>query len=368
MTTRIVGIGASAGSVRAIADFFGTMPAETGLAFVIVNPFAYHHQSMMVEILGAYTAMTVLEIVSGDTPKPNTIYVPPARTHVIFEGGNLVLLDKKIDDLLYQPIDLFFKSMAANLGDLSYCVVLSGTGADGTLGAQAVKEAGGVTLAQSVDSAEFLAMPNSAVSTGFIDFILTPNEMPEKILKLEAWRKQKSSITADTLKKDIEAQLQEILHLVDTDQRNCFHVYKPGTLSRRILRRMMLRHIVRVDEYIDILKKSSDERKEVIQDFLIGVTQFFRNPEMFRMVETTILPALLEQDKDEFRIWCAGCSTGEEVYSLAILISELKEKTGDQRPWKLFGTDIDSDALEIARQGKFDQTPLTTLNDNQRNF
>lgn len=368
MATTIVGIGASAGGVRALADFFGAMPAETGLAFVIIQHFSYARQSMMVEILSAYSAMSVLEVLSGDTPKPNTIYVPPPGTRVTFDGRNLVLVDSKADDHLHQPIDLFFKSMAANLGNLSYGVVLSGTSTDGTLGVQAIKKAGGVTLAQSADSAdsaEFSAMPISAVNSGFIDFSLKPTEMPRKILELEAWHKQQSAMTIDTIRKDIEAQLAEILDLVDDDRRNRFHAYKPGTLSRRILRRMMMRHVVDVREYIGYLRTSKCERQALTRDFLIGVTEFFRNPEMFQMVETMVLPAILQKEKDEFRIWCPGCSTGEEVFSLAILISDLQEKTGDQRPWKLFGTDIDPEALEIARRGVFNQAAITSLADHQ---
>lgn len=363
MTATIVGIGASAGGVEALAEFFGAMPADSGLTFVIVQHVARGRPSMMVEILSTHSAMRVTQIKSGDIPVPNTVYILPPGANVTIEDGVLTLTDIDVDGCLHSPIDLFFKSLAADHDGNACAIILSGTGTDGTIGVQAIKAAGGVTFAQLAESAQFPSMPNSAAKTGLIDFKLSPSNIADKLVQLETWRKQTPLKRSDTLSQDIEANLPALLDQLEHDGENDFHQYKPGTLSRRVLRRMMMRQMTQVNEYIALLRDSADERQELAHDFLIGVTQFFRNPDMFEIIDTTVLPELLQRDQDEFRVWCPGCSSGEEVFSLAILISELQEKTGDRRPWKLFGTDIDPDALATARRGVYDRTVLTPMHD-----
>ncbi|MFA8388389.1 MAG: CheR family methyltransferase [Pelagibaca sp.] len=361
MATTIVGIGVSAGGVDALTELFAAMPRDTGLAFVVVQQAVRGRPSMIIESLDTHTPMPVTQISSGVAPAPNTVYVVPSGFHLSLEEGVLTLTDSDEDDRLHSPIDLFFRSLAEDQGSKTYAIVLSVTGGDGTIGIEAVKSAGGVVLAQLSESTRFANMPNNAAETGLIDFKLPPRDIPGKLVELEKWRKQTPLSKSHSLNQSIEAQLPEILDQVDCSGDSCFHHYKPGTLTRRILRRMMLRHISRVDEYIDLLRTSADEQQELAQDFLIGVTQFFRNPDMFEIIENTVLPDLLRRDKDEFRIWCPGCSSGEEVFSLAILISELQERTGDQRPWKLFGTDINPDALATARRGVYDRDALAPL-------
>lgn len=365
MGTTIVAIGASAGGVEALAKLFDAMPADTGLAFVIVQHLARGRQSMMPEILSSHTSMQVTQIRTGDRPRPNTVHVISPGVHVTIEDGILNLTNSDEDDRLHLPIDLFFKSLAADQGSQAYAIVLSGTGSDGTLGIEAIKAAGGVTLSQRAKSAQFSAMPNNAAETGLIDFRLDPQDIPAKLVQLETWRRQAPLSRNDTLNQNIEARLPILLDRLELNDEIGFHSYKPATLRRRVLRRMLMRHVSSVDEYIELLRNSADERQELARDFLIGVTQFFRNADMFEIISGSILSELLQSDQDEFRIWCSGCSSGEEVYSLAILISELQDKTGDQRSWKLFGTDINPDALATARRGVYDSNALMAVSTDQ---
>ena len=366
MGTTIVAIGASAGGVEALAELFDAMPADTGLAFVIVQHMARGRPSMMAEILSNRTSMQVTQIRTGDSPTPNTVHVIPPGVHLSIEDGILTLTDSDADDRLHLPIDLFFKSLAEDQGSKTYAIVLSGTGSDGTIGIEAIKAAGGVTFAQLANSAKFPAMPNSAAETGHIDFKLDPQDIPAKLVQLETWRRQVPLSRNETLNQDIEARLPTLLDRLELNDESGFHNYKPATLRRRVLRRMLMRHVSGVDEYIELLRNLADERQELARDFLIGVTQFFRNADMFGIIAETVLPDLLQSDQDEFRIWCPGCSSGEEVYSLAILISELQDKTGDQRSWKLFGTDINPDALVTARRGVYDRNALTPVSSAQQ--
>ena len=361
MGTTIVAIGASAGGVEALAELFDAMPADTGLAFVIVQHLARGRPSMMAEILANRTSMRVTQIRTGDSPSPNTVHVIPPGVHLSIEDGILTLTDTDADDRLHLPIDLFFKSLAEDQGGKTYAIVLSGTGSDGTIGIEAIKAAGGVTFAQLATSAKFPAMPKSAAETGLIDFKLEPKDISTKLVQLEKWRGQVPLSRNETLNQDIEARLPTLIDRLELGDEAVFHNYKPATLRRRVLRRMLMRHVSGVDEYLELLRNSADERHELARDFLIGVTQFFRDADMFRIITETVLPDLLQSDHDEFRIWCPGCSSGEEVYSLAILISELQDQTGDQRSWKLFGTDINPDALATARRGVYDRDALTPV-------
>lgn len=361
MGSTIVAIGASAGGIEALAELLDATPADTGLAFVIVQHMARGRTSMLADILASHTTMQVEQIRTGDIPKPNTVQVVPPGVHLSIKDGILILKDSDVDDRLHLPIDLFFQSLAEDQGSNAYAVVLSGTGSDGTIGIEAIKTAGGVTFAQLATSAKFPGMPNSAAETGLIDFKLEPKAIPAKLLQLEKWRKQVPIVRNETLNQDIEARLPALLNRLEITDETGFHNYKPATLRRRVLRRMLMRRVSGVDEYIDLLRSSEDERRELARDFLIGVTQFFRNADMFGTIAETVLPDLLQSDQDEFRIWCPGCSSGEEVYSLALLISELQDKTGDQRSWKLFGTDINPDALATARRGVYDRNALTPV-------
>lgn len=361
MNTRIVGIGSSAGGLEALTELLEAMPHDTGLAFVIVQHMSRTGPSMMVDLLAKHTAMPVKPIKSGEIPAPNTVYVIVPGYYVTMYEGVLALTPMADDQQLRTPIDLFFKSLADDQESDAYALVLSGTGSDGTIGVSAVKGGGGVTIAQRTDSAKFSGMPDSAAAIGLIDFLLRPSEIPAKLIELERFRNQAVGNQNNELIAEIEEKLPQILQVLKKSDSSNFSKYKPGTLVRRTMRRMLLNHISDVDTYLDELRSSESEQVALVRDFLIGVTQFFRNPEMFDYIEQHVLPEFLKRDQEEFRVWCPGCSTGEEVYSLAILVRELQSKTGDQRPWKIFGTDIDLDALADARRGTYDQASVDKL-------
>lgn len=366
MKTGIVGIGASAGGLEALTELFDAMPPDAELSFVIVQHMARSGPSMLVELLSRHTHMPVETINTGIVPALNTIYVVPPGSYVQIQNDMLILRDIEDGEHLLTPIDRFFKSLAEDQENAAYAIVLSGTGTDGTVGIAAVKAAGGVTIAQRSDSAKFTGMPDSAAATGLVDFILRPRDIPAKLVQIEGFWKRTPSKTNKALINEIEALLPTILNKLKTNDSNGFDHYKPGTLVRRILRRMMLLHVSSVNEYIELLSGLETERENLARDFLIGVTQFFRNPEAFEFIEQTVLPALLKRKQEEFRVWCPGCSSGEELLSLAILIRELQSKTKDHRPWKLFGTDIDPDALATARRGVYDPDAMAPVSAERR--
>lgn len=361
MDATIVGIGASAGGLEAVTELLEATPNDTGFAFVIVQHMAPTTPSMLVDLLTRHTDMPVRSIKNGEIPSLNTVYVIPPGSYVTMYGSSLALHDTPDDQHLLSPIDMFFKSLAENKGEKAYALVLSGTGSDGTLGIGAIKSAGGVTIAQQGDSAKFSGAPDSAIATGLIDFSLRPNKIPAKLIKLESFRKTVALRNSKNIILEIEARLPEIIASLGDQNSSSFRHYKPETLVRRTLRRMTLQRITDVDTYIEKLKSAGNEREDLVRDFLIGVTQFFRNPEMFQVLEQEVLIPLLKRDQKEFRVWCPGCSSGEEVYSLAIIIHELKEKLRDQRPWKLFGTDIDKEALTTARKATYDKASIKQL-------
>jgi two-component system CheB/CheR fusion protein len=366
MDTTIVGIGSSAGGLNALTELLEATPCDTGFAFIIVHHMTRSVPSMMVDLLAKHTAMAVQYIKSGDIPAPNTVYVTPPAFDVTMHKGALILQEIADDQSHRRPIDSFLTSLAKHKGENAYALILSGTGSDGTIGTRAIKENGGITFAQQSDSAQFSGMPDSAIATGLIDFSLPANEIPEKLLSLKQFRERNKRIKNEILLASIEKHMPELLSVIESKECTSFHQYKPGTLVRRTLRRMTLKHINDIDSYLAILHKSKPEREGLVQDFLIGVTQFFRNSEMFSYIEGNVLSELLKRNQAEFRIWCPGCSTGEEVYSLAMLVHELQRKTGDQRPWKLFGTDIDHQALAKARSGTYDKSQVTSLSVNRR--
>ena len=358
----IVGIGASAGGLEALSEFVKAVPQNSGLAYVIVQHLAPDHPSIMDQLLESHTPIPVRKIDDGMVVEPDTIYVIPAGPSLTYQDGALKLHERDPKKHVRTPIDEFLSSIAEECGSSAFAVILSGTGSDGTLGVRAVKAAGGFAIVQESESARFPGMPNSAAATGLVDFILKPKAIPDRLIDIARHRDELESDRGhEEVRSEIEGSLKNILGLIDDEDGHDFSAYKKGTLIRRIERRMSLLRDGDVNSFVRRLEKSPEERGRLLQDFLIGVTRFFRDPEAFdRMKQDVVLP-LLNRDQSRFRIWVPGCSTGEEAYSIAILFAEAMHEANDTRACQVFGTDIDAAALRHARNGMYSESQLSGL-------
>jgi two-component system CheB/CheR fusion protein len=352
-----VGIGASAGGLVAYTTFFEHMPADSGMAFVLVQHLAPDHQSMLSEILGKVTGMPVIEAEDMAPVEPNTVYVIPPNATLTIEHSTLRVSRPAPPREHRKPIDTFFYSLAEDQGENAVCVILSGTGSDGTLGLKAIKENGGFTLAQAdSDQTAMSGMPHSAVATGLVDEVLAVEDMPAKLID---YRRHLESVAprkdGDGVRPETAEHLGAISKLLNAKLGHDFSDYKTNTLARRIQRRMQVLQIADVPAYVALLKKQPREPGLLFLEFLIGVTRFFRDPAAFAALETSVIPKLLQnRGADEaVRIWVPGCSTGEEVYSIAILLREAMERQGLATRIQIFGTDIDDRAVAVARAGRY---------------
>jgi two-component system, chemotaxis family, CheB/CheR fusion protein len=356
----IVGIGASAGGLEAFKAFFAHMPADSELAFVLVQHLAPDHHSLLAELVGRSTVMPVLEATHGMRVEPRHVYVIPPNATLTIADGVLQVCKPAPPREHRWPINTFFTSLAEDQGDRAVCVVLAGTGSDGAQGLRAVKDHGGLTLAQSgFDHEAMTGMPASAVATGLVDAVLPVIDMPTRLLayqkQMHAAHRQKGS---DGLRGDVAAHLKTICELLHTEIGHDFSQYKEKTLLRRIQRRMLVVQAEKVTDYIDYLRQHPNEHELLFREFLIGVTEFFRDTVAFEALRTIAIPALLadKTSADVLRVWVPGCATGEEAYSIAIL---LREAMGSQRGLKvkIFATDIDDQAIGAARAGRY-RSPL----------
>lgn len=352
-----VGIGASAGGLEALEQFFQGIPAQTGLAFIVIQHLSPDYKSMMVEILSKKTDMRVLRAEEGMTVEQDSIYlIPPKKNLSIFHGKLLLSDQSPHERWINLPIDIFFHSLAEDQGENVIAVILSGTGSDGCRGVRAIKEYGGMIMVQDEKDARFDGMPKSAVSTGVADFILRAEEMPEKLL---SYVKYPFLTKAENGKKLVqeESGLAAVFSMLRTKTKVDFTYYKPSTIIRRVERRMHVNQVDSLQAYINLLSKSTRELTTLYRDLLIGVTNFFRDKEAFEFLRENILPAMLERKKGEpIRFWVAGCSTGEEAYSLAILLLELMEELELNNKIKIFATDVDNDAILTAGSGLYPES------------
>lgn len=356
----IVGIGASAGGLNAFKTFFAHMPPDSGMAFVLVQHLDPHHKSMLVELLGRHTAMTVGEADDRVRVVANRVLVIPPDATLTIKDGVLRVTKPAPPREHRRPIDTFFSSLAEDQGERAVCIVLSGTGSDGTLGLRTIKEHGGLTMAQAeFDSTAMSGMPLSAAATGLVDHILPVESMPATLVEYQqhlikvAGRKD-----ADGNRRDTAEYLSAISALLRAGTGHDFSQYKQGTLIRRIQRRMQVLRIDTVPVFIERLRKEPHQVDLLFHEFLIGVTQFFRDPRAFEALQATAVPRLLENKgaDDQVRIWVPGCATGEEVYSIAILLREAMERQGAALKVQIFGTDIDAAAVAIARAARYRKT------------
>ncbi len=362
--SHIVGIGASAGGLEAIESFFKAMPSDSGVAFVVVQHLSPHHKSLMVELLSKHTHMTVRRAEDGMPVERNSVYlIPPNHNLRLFHGR--LLLSEQQRDLrgINLPIDIFLRSMAEDQGDKAIAIILSGTGSDGTSGIRAIKEKLGMVMVQSEESAAFDGMPRSAIVTGLVDFVLPPEEMPHQLLSyLDHPFASKDEIAGKLLTDD--DGLTRIFALLRENNKIDFTFYKPTTIVRRIERRMAVTQIQQLNDYVRYLEGYPTEINNLYKDLLIGVTSFFRDPDAFNAVFKQ-LPDLMKNAKDRsLRIWVAGCSTGEEAYTLAILCQEVMEQHNLYLDVKIFATDIDHDATMQASSGTFAESAVAEIDHN----
>ncbi|HCZ17321.1 MAG TPA: chemotaxis protein CheR, partial [Candidatus Accumulibacter sp.] len=353
----IVGIGASAGGLSAFEAFFAGMPVDSdpGMAFVLVQHLAPDHKSILADLIRRYTRMQVFEVADGMPVQVNCAYIIPPNRHMAFLNGRLELLEPSEPRGQRLPIDFFFRSLAADQHEHAIGIVLSGTGSDGTLGVRAIKGEGGMVMSQTPESTEFDGMPRSAIATGLVDCQLPPAEMPAQLIAYAAHAFGKRGRPFAVPQPQIEGALSKIFVLLRAQLGHDFSHYKPSSTHRRILRRMSVHQIDDIDEYVRFLQQSAPEVEALFRDLLIGVTNFFRDPEAFQTLEQQILPALFagRSAGSVIRVWSVGCSTGEEAYSIAILLEERMEALKQRHTVQVFATDIDNRAIAIARAGLY---------------
>ncbi len=357
-TFPIVGIGASAGGLEAFEAFFTAMPAQAGIAFVLVQHLQPTTKSLLAELIRRFTPMPVHQVTDGLAIEPNHIYVIPPDYEMALLHGRLHLFTPQALRGHRLPIDSFFRSLASDLHEHAIGIILSGTGSDGALGARAIAGEGGMVMVQEPQSAQYDGMPRSAIATDVSDYVLAPAQMPAKLL---AYVQQlfshllPTSMTTDVpLREAVTSDaLQKIFILLRAHTGHDFSYYKPKTIQRRIERRMVVNQIGQLADYVRFLQEHPQEIEILFRDLMIGVTHFFRDPDAFAVLGETVIPKLLANlaFDQPLRIWVPGCSTGEEAYSLAMLFREQQGQSNHSPKVLIFATDIDDLAINKARAG-----------------
>jgi two-component system, chemotaxis family, CheB/CheR fusion protein len=349
----IVAIGASAGGLEAFGGFFAKMPADSGMAFILIQHLDPTHKSMLPELVARFTGMPVHEITDGMVVIRNNVYVIPPDRDLGILHGTLHLFEPPERRGLRHPIDTFFRSLALDQGATAIAIVVSGTGTEGTVGLRDIKEAGGFVLVQDPESAKYNGMPRSAISTGLVDLIVPIGEMPENLLAMVG--KSDKPIPRQPVEPEAESSelLKKVLLLLRAKCGHDFWHYKRNTIVRRIDRRMVVHRLARLSDYLRLLQQYPQELDTLFRELLIGVTRCFRDTEAFAALKDTVIPALVDgrEANDEVRVWVPACSTGEEAVSIAILLHERLALTRQRTKIQVFATDIDSRAISIARGG-----------------
>ena len=355
----VVGMGASAGGLEALEVFFENMPPENGMAFVVVQHLDPTHEDMLAELLQRKTKMPVVQIDDGMKVEKNHVYVIPPNRDLSIVNGVLYLLEPPTARSPRLSINSFFRTLAEDMRERSIGVILSGMGSDGTLGLKAIREHGGATFVQEPTSAKFDSMVNSAIQEGLADVVTTAEEIPKQIIdyvRQAAFPK----ITGNNQTKEESPALEKALVLLRKQTGHDFAAYKRSTLWRRIERRMHLHQLATIDDYVRHLQQNSQELDLLFKELLIGVTGFFRDEAVWQRLKNDVFPALIASQPEggTLRAWVAGCSTGEEAYSLAIIFHETLELTNPPRKLSLqvFATDLDPDAIDKARTGSYPET------------
>jgi two-component system CheB/CheR fusion protein len=349
----VVAMGASAGGLEAYERFFSRMPPDSGMAFVLVPHLDAHHRSAMVELLQRYTRMEVVEIGDRMEAAPNRVHVIPPNATLTFRGGVLRIATPRGPGM---TIDTFLRSLAEERGEEAVGIVLSGSGSDGTVGLKAIKEHGGLTIAQVGEPARHDSMPRSAIASGMVDVVLPVEDMPARLVQHAQHLARLATEYRDhELRRDGRKHLATILALLRSRTGHDFSQYKESTFVRRIRRRMQIVHLTSVDAYVELLRKEPREVDALFRDLLIGVTSFFRDAKAFEALNDQIIAPLLADKgpQDQVRVWVPGCATGEEAYSIAILLRERMTERDLPLKVQIFATDLDEEALNVGRHGVY---------------
>ncbi|MDL5367495.1 chemotaxis protein CheB [Xanthomonas sp. NCPPB 2654] len=370
----VVGIGASAGGLAAVSALLTNLPADNGMAFVVILHLSPKHESSADRFLQRSTRMPVIQVTQPQRIERNHIYVISPSVDLVMNDGSLIVQDATRPRGRHTAIDTFFRTLALAHRDRAVGVVLSGTGADGSVGIAALKEHGGVTLAQAPDDSEYDDMPRNAIASGFVDFVLPAVEMPPKLLQLwhnarEIVLPVKGEIDEPMMAKKVRASrgdeeaLRDILSMLSSRTGHDFHHYKRATVLRRIERRLQVNLLKDIGSYRDFLADNEAETAALLSDMLISVTNFFRDREAFEALERDIVPGLLERGRDSgsVRVWTPGCATGEEPYSVAMLLSDEAARSDSPPAIQVFATDIDERALARVRAGLYPDSIVTDV-------
>lgn len=351
----IIGIGSSAGGLKALEEFFDNCSSDTGFAFVIIQHLSPNYKSLMPELLSRHTKMPVNEAKEGDKVSPNQVYLIPGGENISIHEGKLVLTKRLPNNHVNFSIDIFFNSLAKEQKERALAIILSGTGSDGTKGAKSIKEEGGTVFVQSPDSSSFDGMPRSAISQGLADYILPPKEMGRELVDFLSHPEYAYPASPDGIMNS-EESLDRILKIIKSYIGYDFFSYKKPTLFRRTAKRINITKCKTVENYIDYLYDNPEEKFLLTQEYLIGVTKFFRDSEAFEILEKKIIPDIVsKKTKDQtIKIWTVACSSGEEAYSIAILLEEHLAKLQLDIDYKIFATDLDERGISKATKGLYD--------------
>ncbi|MDD3336212.1 MAG: chemotaxis protein CheB [Eubacteriales bacterium] len=356
----IVGIGASAGGLEALQTLLSALPANTGFPYIIIQHLSPDYKSLLPQILSKYTEMPVVQAEDGMEIEPDHVYViQPGKMMTLFNGR--IHYTAQIPKELNLPIDEFFRSLAEEAGARAIGIVLSGTGSDGTNGIKAIKENEGLVIVQDVKSSKFDGMPRSAIRTGLVDAQITPEEIAQELEHIAGVTVSSEQKSID---EEVNAELMKRVYAILKKVSNInFTHYKQTTIIRRMERRMMLTRKDKLTDYVDYLYASPEEVRTLSKEVLIGVTSFFRDPEYFQCLKEKALPEIINRSTPDepIRAWVAGCSTGEEAYSLAILFSEVMEALGVRRTVKIFATDLDSESIDTAGKGTYGDSIIDSV-------
>lgn len=348
----IVGIGASAGGLAAFESFFSGMPStDSNMAFILIQHLSPDHKSMLTELIQRFTQMKVFEVKDGMKVQINCVYIIPPNYDMAILNGTLELLKPTKIHSIRHPIDFFFHSLAYDQHKLAVGIILSGNGNDGSEGIKAINQEGGLVIAQNQDYAEFNSMPKNAIETGLVNYELSPDEMPAQIIKYMTLHPNTS------IKINVPSQnsntLNKIFILIRNQTTHDFSMYKPSTIGRRVERRMMMNQIETIENYYNYLQSNENEIEALFNDILIGVTEFFRDKEAFKSLQNNVIPKLFSNKPSDsiIRVWVVACSSGEEAYSIAILLLEYEKTLKHNYTIQVFATDIDANAISKARAG-----------------
>lgn len=359
----VVCIGASAGGLEALQEFFQNMPPNPGAAFVIIQHLSPDYKSLMDELLARYTHMKIHRVEDGMPVEKDHLYLIPPRKNMTIFHGKLLLSDQNPGRSLNLPIDIFMRSLAKDQEKNAIGIILSGTGSDGTLGIRAIKEYGGMTMVQDDRSAKFDGMPRSSISTGKVDIIRSASQLPIELFNyINHPLISKSEKIEQQISEDGN-QLSKMISILRDEMGVDFSCYKDSTIIRRLEKRISINRFATIEDYVNFLAGNQREVHVLFNDLLIGVTRFFRDEDAFEKIKNEVLPVILKPNVTgiPLRIWSSGCSTGEEPYSLAMMIKEYLNENFINREVKIFATDIDSDALDFAGSGTYPESIISDV-------